>query len=274
MKSERSPVLTICHLEAGYGKTPVIQDLSLPPIKSGFVALVGPNGAGKSTLLRAMSHLVAAKGDIRLGDHDLLKMKPSVRASTIGFMPQSMADTITLTVLEAVIATLKVGGVDLGLQRIEMRALAVLGNLGIADLSSKPLNRLSGGQRQMVSLAQAIASEPVLLLLDEPTSALDVARQFLMMRMVKDYAYAGRIVVAVLHDLALAAQWADQIVVMTGGRLHSAGTPAEIITPQMLAEVYHIEARVERCQQGQIRIMVDGVMPSVMPTYQSNLLKK
>lgn len=262
MTPDQTAPLTINHLTAGYGSKAIIKDLTLPPIISGFVALVGPNGAGKSTLLRAVAQLIPAQGDIRLGGVDLQNMKPALRASVIGFMPQSLPDTISLTVLETVIATLKVSGANYGEQPVEARALAVLDGLGIADLASQPLNRLSGGQRQVASLAQAIASEPKLLLLDEPTSALDLARQFLIMKLVRDYACNGRIVVAVLHDLALAAQWADQIIVLAQGRLHSAGKPEDIITPQMLAEVYHIEARVERCSKAQLRIMVDGVIPS------------
>lgn len=263
MKHANSPVLTIRNLQAGYGNSPVIQNLTLPPIHSGVLALVGPNGAGKSTLLRALAQLISARGEIKLGAADLMQMKPALRASSIGFMPQSLPENITLTVLETVIATLKVAGSGNNNQPVEERAYDVLARLGIADLTSKPLNNLSGGQRQVVSLAQAIAGMPALLLLDEPTSALDLARQFLIMKQVQNYAREDRIVVAVLHDLALAAQWADQIIVLAQGGLYAAGAPDEIITPQMLAEVYHIEARVERCMRGQIRIMVDGVAPAI-----------
>lgn len=263
MKHAGSPVLTIRNLQAGYHNSPVIQNLTLPPIHSGVVALVGPNGAGKSTLLRALAQLISARGEIKLGVTDLMQMKPALRASSIGFMPQSLPENITLTVLETIIATLKVAGSGDNNQPVEERAYDVLARLGIADLTSKPLNNLSGGQRQVVSLAQAIASMPALLLLDEPTSALDLARQFLIMKQVQNYAREDRIVVAVLHDLALAAQWADQIIVLAQGGLYAAGAPEEIITPQMLAEVYHIEARVERCMRGQIRIMVDGVAPAI-----------
>lgn len=265
MKADQTTVLNISHLNAGYGSMPVIKDFSLPPLETGLVALVGPNGAGKSTLLRALAQLISSQGSIRLDDADLMRMKPDMRSSLIGFMPQHLPDDISLTVLEAVIATLKVSGAELAGQRVEERALNVLADVGITDLASQPLNRLSGGQRQVASLAQAVASKPKLLLLDEPTSALDLARQFLIMRLAQSYARTGRIVVAVLHDLALAAQWADQIVVLAQGRLHSAGAPQEIITPQMLDEVYHIDARVEHCTRGQIRIMVDGVASLLSP---------
>jgi len=252
---------TVRDLQAGYGARPVIERLSLPPLAPGrLVALVGPNAAGKSTLLRAMAQLIRVQGDLRLGDRDLLRLSPPERAAAIGFMPQSLPDDVSLSVLESVIATIRVtGGAGIGRQA-EERAVEVLERLGVADLAARPLTRLSGGQRQVVSLAQAIAGAPPVLLLDEPTSALDPARQFRIMRIVKDYAAAGRVVVAVMHDLALAAQWADAIVVMSGGRLHGAGPPAAILTPAMFAAVYGIRARVERCSEGRLQILVDGVV--------------
>ncbi len=261
MTPTEGAVLTVRDLRAGYGGRTVIDRLSLPPMVPGrLVALVGPNAAGKSTLLRAMAHLARVQGDIRLGGTDLGRLRPAERAATIGFMPQSLPDDVSLSVLESVLAAITVTAGGDGTP-VEERALDVLEELGVSDLASRTLNLLSGGQKQVVSLAQAIACAPPVLLLDEPTSALDPARQFQIMRIVKNYAAAGRIVVAVMHDLALAAQWADEIVVLTGGRLHGAGPPADILTPGMLAEVYGIKARVERCSEGRLQILVDGVVP-------------
>lgn len=254
--------LTVRGLSAGYGGRIVIDGLTLPPLRRGrLVALVGPNAAGKSTLLRAMAKLIHAQGEIRLGDRDLLTMRPAERAAMVGFMPQSLPNDVSLTVLETVIAALKVTGATEVETPVEAQALDVLARLGVSYLASKPLDKLSGGQKQVASLAQAIACKPTLLLLDEPTSALDLARQFFVMRVIKDYAAAGAVVVAVLHDLALAAQWADEMVVMADAVLHSAGPPEDIVTPKMLAEVYRIAARVERCSRNRIQIMVDGVVP-------------
>ena len=111
----------------------------------------------------------------------------------------------------------------------------------------------------MVGLAQAVMREPKLLLLDEPTSALDLARQYRLMSEVQKLARDGRVVVAVLHDLALAAQWADRIILMANGALLAAGSPEEVLTPANLARAYGISARIERCSQGRLSVLVDGL---------------
>ncbi|MDF3607749.1 ABC transporter ATP-binding protein [Paracoccus sp. DMF-8] len=114
----------------------------------------------------------------------------------------------------------------------------------------------------MVGLAQAVVRDPRLLLLDEPTSALDLARQVRLLGDVRRLAAEGRIVLAVLHDLALAARWADRIVVLHNGRLHSAGRPDEVLTPAMLSEVYGVEARVEYCSRGHLMVLIDRETPA------------
>lgn len=257
--------LTIANLSAGYGKREIFSNLSLPPLLPGrVIALVGPNAAGKSTLLRAMAQLIGARGKMHLGAMDLMQLRPAARAATIGFMPQNLPDDVGLSVLEALMAAMRAtgsaGATSAGLT-LEERAFGLLDGLGVSYFASSRLDMLSGGQKQVASLALAIASQPSILLLDEPTSALDPARQYFVMQMVKDYAAAGRIVIAVFHDLALASQWADEIVILTDGKLHSSGPPDEVLTPKMLAEIYEIRARVERCSKGMLQILVDNVMP-------------
>ncbi|OCC05503.1 hypothetical protein BA190_08835 [Labrys sp. WJW] len=261
MKTDHTPALVVRGLHAGYGGHDIITDLTLPPLQPGrLVALVGPNSAGKSTLLRAMAHLIRMRGQVALGECDLTHISAAARARLVGFMPQALPLDVSLSVLETVIATLRVAQAGEATSSHAERALDVLTGLGVPYLASLPLDRLSGGQKQVASLAQAIACAPPVLLLDEPTSALDPSRQYFIMRSIKNYAAGGRIVVAVLHDLALAAQWADDLIVMRQGRLHGAGPPDEILTQRMLADVYDVAARVERCSQGRLQIMVDGVV--------------
>jgi iron complex transport system ATP-binding protein len=280
---ELRPELRIEDLRVSLGARRVIDGLSLPPLQAGAVTvLAGPNAAGKSTLLRALAQLIPYQGRLtlygketagqdRVGQdrvgQDLARLPRPARAAAIGFMPQNLHSTTTLSVLESLLAALHAGGSGIARQgrqsapggRGADHALATLARLGIADLALAPLGALSGGQRQAVGLAQAIIRDPQLLLLDEPTSALDLARQYQLMSEARRLAQEGRIVVAVLHDLALAAQWADRIILMTGGQIAADGPPLSVLQPETLSRVYGIAARVEHCSAGRLMVMVDGV---------------
>jgi iron complex transport system ATP-binding protein len=252
--------LQVSHLTTGYGKKRVIEDLTLPPFVGGtVVALVGPNAAGKSTLLRALAGLLHVEGSILLNDLELTGLPSPARAARVGFMPQSLPDGVGLSVLESVLSALRTSTVKgpTG-DDAERRATDVLSDVGILSLALEPLDQLSGGQRQLASLAQALVREPDVLLLDEPTSALDLRHQVLVMSTVRRVASTGRIIIAVVHDLNLAARWADTIAVIADGRLHSLGAPPETITPGMLASVYGVAARVEPCSRGLLQVTVDG----------------
>lgn len=255
-------VLRVSGLNVSYRRVPVLHGIDLPDIQPGsLVALVGPNGAGKSTLLRALAGLLDASGQVQLGELDLLKCGRVERSRKVGFMPQALPEGVALSVLETLLGALRGGDpamARLAAREQQAKAHGVLDQLGIADLALRPLARLSGGQRQMVSLAQAVIRDPALLLLDEPTSALDLRHQDDVMSMVHRLTGEGRTVIVVLHDLGLAARWADQIVVIEAGRLHAAGPVSDMLTAQMLAEVYRVQARVERCSRGRLLIAVDG----------------
>lgn len=252
--------LEVAGLTVARGARRVIDGLTLPPFAVGeFAVIAGPNAAGKSTLLRAIARLLPAQGRVRLDGDDLAALPRSDLARRIGFMPQQIELRSALTVLDSLLVAMNAAG---GLTGATVggapRALEVLARFGLDDLALRPLNALSGGQRQAVALAQAMIRDPRLLLLDEPTSALDLARQFSMLREARALAREGRIVIAVLHDLAQAAQWADRIVLLAKGGLAAAGPPDEVLTPNLLREVYGIEARVERCARGRLMVMVDG----------------
>ena len=257
--------LSVRGLSAGYPGRPVIRNLTLPDIKGGGVtALVGPNAAGKSTLLLALAGLLRARGEVTFGAHDLLRLSAAERASLVTFMPQALPQGVALTVLDSIIAAYKAsasGGLVVSGEDVRLRAIATLDRLGIAALALEQLDRLSGGQRQLVSLAQALVRDPRLLLLDEPTSALDLRHQVIVMTLVRALAAEGRAVIVVMHDLSLAARWADRIVVFGNGTVAAAGRPDEALTPDVIAAVYGVAARVERCSQAGLQIIVDRALP-------------
>lgn len=253
--------LAISGLTAGYRGRAVVRDLTLAPFAPGQItALVGPNAAGKSTVLRALAGLLPARGMVRFQGEDLFALSRAERAAKIGFMPQALPQGVALTVIETVIAALRAvpAGVPLTAHAVRARAANLLVQMGIGALALEPIDRLSGGQRQLVSLAQAVVREPGVLLLDEPTSALDLRHQALVMGLLRRLAGEGRVVVVVLHDLALAARHADHMVVLNHGGCAAEGAPRDAITPDMLARVYGVAGRVEPCSRGSLQVMVDG----------------
>ncbi len=260
-------MLEVVDLHAGYPRRKVIDGVTLPPLARGGVhALVGPNAAGKSTLMRALAGLQPASGSVRLDGEELLGLPLAAQAARVTYMPQTLPSGVGLNVLESVAGAVRASGTGQDPRTPEQRALAVLERAGILALALEGLDRLSGGQRQLVSLAQSLVREPRVLLLDEPISALDLQHQMRVMRLVRELARErGMIVLVVLHDLQIAARWADGIVMLSSGAVAATGTPAEAITPMTLARVYGVDARVERCSKGSLQIIVDDDLHTAVP---------
>lgn len=255
--------LLVRNLSTGYRHRKVIQDLNLPELRTGELhALVGPNAAGKSTLMRALAGLQPATGSVSLGDEELVGLSLAEHAKRITYMPQTLPQGVALSVLESVIGALRASPTEATARysSLENRAAAILERVGILALALDGLDQLSGGQRQLVSLAQALVREPRVLLLDEPISALDLQHQLRVMRLVRELTRERDILaVVVLHDLQAAARWSDGVVMLSRGAVAAAGEPADAITPATLASVYGVRARVERCSRGTLQIIVDDV---------------
>ncbi|MGE9543935.1 ABC transporter ATP-binding protein [Escherichia coli] len=249
--------LRINALYSGYGKRQVINNLSLPELPSGEVtALLGPNGCGKSTLLRALAGLNQARGDIWLDKKNLLSLPFARRAEKVAFLPQSLPQGVHLQVLESVIVAQRASGAE----ENRLQVIELLGELGIAHLSMNYLDNLSGGQKQMVGLAQALIRRPSLLLLDEPLSALDLNYQFHVMDMVsRETRRRNMVTLVVLHDLNIALQHAARVIMLKEGELIDCGSPQEVINAKSLAQVYGVYGRVERCSSGKFQVILDGV---------------
>lgn len=248
-------------MTAGYGQRPILDCLDVPPFEVGQVTvLTGPNAAGKSTLLRALAGLLHVEGSIKFSGSELVNMSARQRAGVVGFMPQHVPNDINLSVMEAVISALKASPFDSASGRngsLHSRALDVLERVGITHLALEQLSQLSGGQRQMASLARTVVRDPKILLLDEPTSALDLKHQVKVMKLARSFAMDGRIVVMVLHDLNLALRWADRVIVMDKGCIAGYGSPTESITAQTIAKVYGVQVRIIDCPFGMPHMIVD-----------------
>ena len=240
--------LTVSYLPGG---PRVLQDFSLTVRPGAFVGIVGPNGSGKSTLLHALSRaLRPALGVVLLGGSDLYAdLKARDAALSLAVMPQETAVSLDFTVREVVrmgrsphLPPRPFASESAADEQIVTDALAAV---GLTDLADRIVPTLSGGERQRVLLARALAQQPAVLLLDEPTSHLDLWHQSETLALVRSLAHSqGKAVLAVLHNVNLAAAWCDEIVLVSEGRIAAQGTPSEALTPEMLLQVYGLRVRV------------------------------
>jgi iron complex transport system ATP-binding protein len=229
-----------------HGERTVLRNLNLDFAPGQVSALFGPNGAGKTTLLRAVfGDHPATAGSLRLGGQQFEASQRRAWQARIGYVPQDNYPGTGLTAMEVVLLG--------SLERLSLRirpevldaAAASLQSLGILDLAQRRIDQLSGGQRQLVYFAQVLMRQPEVLLLDEPVSALDLRHQILLLRRLRALTRERNLVsVLVLHDLNLAALFADRVVMLHEGIAWADGTPHDVFSSDMLRSVYGLDARV------------------------------
>ncbi|MFZ5828841.1 MAG: ABC transporter ATP-binding protein [Planctomycetota bacterium] len=220
-------------------------------IEPGVTAIIGPNATGKSTLLKCLCGLLSPRGQVLLDGRSLQSFDATERSKLISYLPQDLSAGPVLTVFEMVL----LGRVhELG-WRVSPRDIdaveELLDELGLGGLGGRYVGELSGGQRQMVAIAQALAREPRVLLLDEPTSSLDLQHQFeICALLTKLTASRGMTTAIAVHDLNVAARFADVVCVLKDGSVHLSGMPAEVLTQSMIASVYRVAANVAMAPDG------------------------
>ncbi|MDQ1194548.1 ABC transporter ATP-binding protein [Agrobacterium sp. SORGH_AS 787] len=242
------PHLEAKNLSAGYGEKEILKDLDLAIPSGQITAVVGANACGKSTLLKALSRLIAPqRGDVILDGRAIHRLPTKELARRLGLLPQSPIAPEGITVMDLVSRGRHPHhGLFASWTKDDDCAVAeALVATQTFDLAERPVDELSGGQRQRVWIAMALAQQTEVLLLDEPTTFLDVSHQIDVLDLLTDLNQTrGTTIVMVLHDLNLAARYADHLVAMLEGRPFMAGSPQDVLTQDLVRKVFGLESQI------------------------------
>lgn len=245
--------LEIHNLSFAYDQMPILKGVDVHPLQKGqLTILLGPNAAGKSTFFKSVAGLVNAQADSMLVDGlSLSDLSMQQRAELVCYMPQQFSNNAVLTVFDVVLLAYK----QFGSWHISKQDVAavneLLASLGIQQLANRHICDLSGGQQQLVSLCQSLSRKASLFLLDEPTSALDLHRQHQVMSTLKQHAVENEVVcIIALHDLNLAASYADTLLLMDNGEVVMQGSKQHVLESPKLAEIYQLDIELLRNKHG------------------------
>ena len=245
--------LAVRSLSVDLGGRTILHEVSLAVPSGAWFGVIGPNGAGKSTLLRAIAGLVPARGDVLLGDAVAASLRPRDRARLVAIVAQRPSLPAAMNVADYVLLGRSpyIRYFDTE-TRTDMDAAArALERLDIGSFADRPLGTLSGGEQQRVVLARALAQATPVLLLDEGTAALDVGSQQQVLELVSDLRDEdGLTVVSAMHDLTLAAQYADTVALIEGGRVIESGSPELVIREDLVRSAYGADVRITRDADG------------------------
>ncbi|MFT4229038.1 MAG: ABC transporter ATP-binding protein [Microbacterium sp.] len=239
--------LVAAHATIGYDRQVISRDLSVEIPDGSFTAIIGPNGCGKSTLLRALARVLSpTAGHVLLDGKAIGSYRSKEVARELGLLPQSSLapDGIRVADLVARGRAPHQGLFQQWRAADEEAVGQALETTRLTDLSGRLVDELSGGQRQRVWVAMLLAQDTPILLLDEPTTFLDIAHQYELMELLRGFHDEGKTIVAVLHDLNQAARYADHLIVMKDGAIVTAGPGAEVVTAELIEDVFGLRALV------------------------------
>jgi iron complex transport system ATP-binding protein len=243
-------LLNVDGVECRYGSVKVLEDVSLSVKGGDFVGILGPNGSGKTTLLKSISRILKPhKGTILLNEADIYSLKSVDVAKQLAVVPQDTSIGFNFAALDIVLM-----GRNPHMKRFQMEsekdmaiARKVMKLTNIWHLAERPINELSGGEKQRVIIARALAQEPKILLLDEPLTHLDIVNQLEIMDLIKDLCVKEKLIVlAVFHDFNLAARYCKSAIILKDGKIFSAGTLAEVLTSENIKGVFNVDAIVNK----------------------------
>jgi iron complex transport system ATP-binding protein len=260
-----TPALCFEATSVELGGRTVLERLDVAAAPGEWVGLIGPNGAGKTTALRAAAGLVPYTGSVRVCGREVSATPGRRLARDLALVPQSPATPADLRVSEYVLLGRNPYVSYFGSEsRADLDAAArAMRRLDLDRFAGRELGSLSGGERQRAVLARALAQEPSLLLLDEPTGALDIGRQQFVLELVdclrRDY---GLTVIVAMHDLVLAAQYADRLLLLSGGRVVADGTPTEVLTEHNVGGHYRARVALVSAGNGALAVIPSRAAPA------------
>lgn len=242
---------------------PILHGLGFELEQGKWNGLLGPNGSGKTTLLRAIAGLIPYQGTLKFDGRAISEWPRKEMARRVAFVRQTHAISFDFRVIDLVLLGRAPHKSLLSVYTDEDsdRAMSALTQLDLSGFEDRSFHSLSGGEQQRVFLAQALVQEADLLILDEPTTYLDVHHQFEFMEYVQSLVHEGRTVIGAVHDLEMAARFADHVQVLDRGRLTASGSPAEVMTPALLADVFRMQAKVHTTSDQLLRIAYERTLP-------------
>ena len=265
-------ILRAEELSVSIDASPILKDLDFAVPRGRFVGLLGPNGSGKSTLMRASSGLLPYTGTLAFDGRELAAWSAGALARRLAFVRQTTTLSFDFTVTELVLLgrSPHKGWLQGYTSGDSLRAAQALGQVDMDGFGERSVLTLSGGELQRVMLAQALVQEAEMLLLDEPTAHLDVHYQFEFMDLVRTLVGQGRTVVSVFHDLEMAARYADEVIVLSGGRVAACGPPADVLTDELIARVFRMRAALHTSADGVLRIDYLSSIRQDAPVYSTS----
>lgn len=252
---EAVPLISAQGITQIYDRSPVLEEVSLTVERGQVVGLIGPNGSGKTTLLRALyGSITPTAGTVLIDGKNLKEISPKQLARRIGVVVQEPPSDLMLSVTDTVLLgrTPHLGAFERASRHDDELAAEALDRVGLLHLAHREFTLLSGGEKQRVLIARALAQEAECLLLDEPTNHLDISYQHQVLHLVREL---GLTAVVVLHDLNLAARYCDSILLLSQGRLAAEGTPEKVFMPTTVDMVYTISSE---------RVTADDGVPQLL----------
>lgn len=253
-------ILSVENLHFSYGKNEVLKGVSMDFYNGTFYGIIGPNGCGKSTLLKNLyGYFSPSEGQVSIYEKDISRMKAKKRAKYIAYVPQETNTGFDFTVYDVIAMGRTPYHTPFSAMSAEDndKIIEAMEETSTLNLKDKNINELSGGEKQRTILARAFAQDSEIILMDEPVSMLDINHQVEIMDLARSLADKNnKTIICVLHDLNLAAQYAQHIFLMSDGHLIKSGMPDEVLTKEIITDVYHVPVRVDNDPESGLKTVV------------------